>query len=130
MIERPSYEQLKDQQFRNAFLARTVRESVAAQVKTLRKQYRLSLREFARRCGFSYGTAFRLEHPLLNAGTTIKTLLTIASAFDVALIVKFVSWSRFLQEMFIVLPDGTLEYLTETIEPSEDVLRLMEWANA
>lgn len=128
MIEKPTLEQLKDKAFRDAFLARSVRESIAAQVRALRRQHGLSITKFAKRCGLSYGTIFRIEHPLLNAGTKVITLLAITYAFDVALMVKLVSWTRFLQETFIILPNGTMEYFTEQIPPSDEVLRLTEWA--
>jgi transcriptional regulator with XRE-family HTH domain len=130
MMEKPTLEQLKDKAFRDAFLDRAVRQSITAQVKALRRQHGLSMHKFAVRCGLHYTTVFRLEHPSLNSGTRISTLLAIASAFDVALIVRFVPWSRFLQETFVVLPDGTMEYFTEEIRPAEDVLALMEWAAA
>lgn len=130
-MDKPTLEQLKDKAFRSAFMDRSVRESIAAQVKALRRQHDLSMKAFAQRAGLHWGTIFRLEHPNLNASTTIKTLLRIASAFDVALMVKFVSWSRWLQETFIVLPNGAWEYFTENIPASaEELDRLTEWANA
>lgn len=129
LIEKPTLERLKDKAFRDAFLERSVRESIAAQVKALRHQHGLSMEAFAERAGIHYSTVVRLENPhTTSPNVIVGTLLKIASAFDVALMIKFVAWSRFLQETFIILPTGTLEYFTQEIQPSEDALRLMEWA--
>ncbi|HWT01133.1 MAG TPA: helix-turn-helix transcriptional regulator [Pyrinomonadaceae bacterium] len=110
-----------DKEFRDAFMSQTVRESIAAQVKELRTQHGLSRHEFADRAQIAYSTAFRLENPKTNDGVTIKTLLKIAFAFDVALIIKFVSFSRWLVEMFAFTPKGILTF-------EEDAGNLMAWA--
>lgn len=128
MIERPTTEQLKQKAFRDAFINRAVRESVAAQVRALRQQHGLSRLAFAQRVGIHGMTVFRLERPSLNGFTRTDTLLRIASAFDVALMIKFVAWSRFMVETFVLLPNGMLEYLTEHIDREKDAELLTEWA--
>jgi transcriptional regulator with XRE-family HTH domain len=73
------------------------------QIRALREQRGWSQSELGRRTKKPPNVINRLENPESGLNT-IRTCLELASAFDVALIVKFVSFSRFLNEFQDVSP--------------------------
>jgi len=111
-------EKLKSKKFREAFLSSSVRYRVALQVRALRKKYFESQKALGQEMGKPANVISRLENP--NYGKlTIQTLLELAAAFGVGLIVKFASFSEVIEhsenldETFLVVPQFTKELEAE-----------------
>lgn len=118
-------EKLQDKAYRDAYVRAHVSVGIPHQIRALREQRGWSQAELGRRSGKPANVINRLENPE-SGGNTIRTCLEMASAFDVALLVKFVPYSRFLKEFEDVSPQG-LEvpsfcndpYLPVAYEPSQ-----------
>jgi len=81
---------LKDKEYRTSFVEAHINNGIAFQIKTMRGD--LTQEELGMLAGMKQEAICRLENP--NYGSfTLKTLKQIASAFDVALIVRFVPFS-------------------------------------
>jgi transcriptional regulator with XRE-family HTH domain len=90
---------------RQAFVEETVATRITAQIKALRESKGMDYRQFAEKIGKKVSWAYRLEDP--NAPPpTISTLLEIAAAFDIALDVRFCSFSQILNEVVSLTPDS------------------------
>lgn len=89
-------EELKDKEFRDSFVSEHVRTGIAYQITGLREEAGWSQSELGRRAGKPQNVISRLEDPEYGR-PTIQTLLEIASAFDVALLVRFVPFSELLE---------------------------------
>ncbi len=82
-------ENFKDsKEYRDAFVEETVRTQIAAQIRAIREQRRLSRPSLARKMGKSPSWVFRLEDPN-EAPPTVTTLLQVARAYDVNLEIRF-----------------------------------------
>lgn len=123
-------EKLHDKAYRDAYVESHIEVGIPHQIRALREQKgrEWSQGELGRRCGKPANVISRLEDPEYGS-YTIRTLLQIASACDVALLVKFVSYSRFLREFEDVSPQA-LEVpsftcdpgLAETPQPSTNII--------
>jgi transcriptional regulator with XRE-family HTH domain len=78
---------------RTRFVESHLSKTLALQIRILREQTRWSQEELARRVGMNQNAISRLEHPGYGKAT-ITTLKRIASAFDVALVVRFQPFSQ------------------------------------
>lgn len=90
---------LRDKEYRNAYVEEKVATSLPFQIRALREQpdRDWSQAELGRRAGMRQNAISRLEDA--ESGTpSISTLLRLARAFDVALLVKFVPFSKLLHE--------------------------------
>jgi len=83
---------LKNKELRHGLLAKRIPQFIAIQVRLMRQDRGWTIAETAKRCGVSMMTISRIEDVKHNL--TISTLIKIAAGFDVALIVKFASWSE------------------------------------
>jgi hypothetical protein len=102
--------ELRDREFRTAYVASTLAAARAFQIDALRAKREWNQSKLGNRAKKPQSEISRLENPdYINCN--VKTLLDIAAAFDVALIVKFVSFSRFLEEFEDVSPN-TLEVMS------------------
>lgn len=86
---------LKRKGYRASYVAEHVRRGVAYQIRALRDQREWDQGEFSKRLGKPQSVVCRLENPSYGK-MSVHTLLEIASAFDVALQVRFVPFSAFL----------------------------------
>src|SRR5215213_8687879 len=94
---------LESKKYRNAYVAEHVRNGIPFQIRAMRDDKEWTQVELGKEAGKPQNVISRLEDP--NYGKlTIQTLLEIASAFDVALLVKFVPFSRLLKEYEDVSP--------------------------
>lgn len=83
--------------YRNAYVAEHVKTSVPLQIHHIREECDLTQAELAEKAKTTQTVISRLEDP--NYGNlTLNSLLKIASALDIALLVKFVPFSRLLAE--------------------------------
>lgn len=89
----------KDKGFRHRLAFLALGRGLARQIHAMRRDRGWSQKELARRVGVSQSRIAVLEQWCGNV--SIHTLRRIASAFDVALIVRFASWGEF----FLTLGD-------------------------
>ena len=112
---------LSDKGYRYEQMGRTLKASIARQVRALRRGDGLTRAQLAEKLGTVVGRVSILENPHRKDWPRISTLLKVASVFDVALLIKFVTMGRFIQEM-VITPDEVL------IRASDEILQLAEWA--
>lgn len=114
---------LRNKEYRDAYVVEHVKTSAPIQIRTLREQHGFTQSELARRAGMTQTVISRLEDP--NYGNlTINSLLKIASGLDVALLVKFVPFSRLLDEFKDVSPEAIA---AESFE--QEINKLEQWAD-
>ncbi len=85
----------RSEEYRHAFIEESIHSRLTAQIKSLRegRAEPWSYPQLAHRMGKKVSWVYRLEDP--NASLpTIPTLLEVARAFDVALDVRFVPFSK------------------------------------
>ena len=80
---------------RTRFVESHLGKNLAFQIRILRDQAGWSQEELARRVGMNQNAISRLENPTYGKAT-LTTLKRIASAFDVALVVRFVSFGQLI----------------------------------
>ena len=100
-------EELKDKEYRDAFVEEHIDTGIPFQIRALREQKgrEWTQKELGMRTGMAQETISRLEDP--NYGKlTLKTLKRIASAFDVALMVRFVPFSELVEWELKLTPDS------------------------
>lgn len=88
---------LKSKKYREAFVDAMTRNGLAFQIRELRQKAQLSQKELGDRMSKKQNVISRLEDPSYGS-YTLRTLLELASAFDVALDVRFVSFGDFLKQ--------------------------------
>jgi transcriptional regulator with XRE-family HTH domain len=89
--------------YRHAYLAEHVRQGIAYQIRALRNQRGWSQGKFAKLLGKPQSVVCRLEDPDYGK-VTVQTLLEVANVYDVALEVRFVSYSSFLRRTRDISP--------------------------
>jgi len=87
--------ELKDKQYRDAYVASQIRISLPLQIRALRKSRDWTQPELAEHAGMAQPRISEIEKPG-ERRLNIETLLRLASAFDVALQVNFVPFSEFI----------------------------------
>lgn len=88
--------ELEIKEYRDAFVSEHINTGIPFQIKALRKQRGWTQEELAERVGMKQERISALENPNYSK-FTIATLKKIASAFDVALIVRFAPLSELVQ---------------------------------
>lgn len=81
--------------YRDAYLENSVRSGVAYQIQALRKSSGLSQSEFAAKLGKPQSSVCRLEREAYGR-VSVSTLLDIAKALDVGLVVRFTNYVNVL----------------------------------
>lgn len=92
--------ELSEEAFRFAYLADQVRTGIAFQIKSMREQQERNWTqgELGEKMDKPQSTVARLENPDYGK-VTVSTLLEVANAMDVALLIQFVEWDDFLDRM-------------------------------
>ena len=88
------WKRLRDKEYREAFVEGAINDSVAVQIYSMRQDRGWTQQYLADRLDTKQAAISRLEGG--DNPPTLKNLLKIASAFDVALMVRFVPFSEFL----------------------------------
>ena len=97
------FKKLKNKQYRHAYLKEHIRVGIASQIRILRNKSNISQSQLAEIVGTKQSVISRLEDP--DYGTVnLNTLLKIAEAFDVSLLVKFASFGKFINESQDISP--------------------------
>ena len=106
---------------RHEFMAQTVISSIRREVKELRLSRDLTQAQFAERCGMTQSGVARLEDGRGRVSPSISTLLRIAVAMDVALVIQFIGWPEWAQQYgtIWVTPRG---FFTELMPLSDGAL--------
>ena len=94
---KPLIAKLRNRRYRTAYLAEHVRTGIAFQIRALREKIGWTQAQLGTVAGKPQNVISRLENPDYGR-VTLQTLLQFADTFDVALIVRFVPYSRFLRE--------------------------------
>lgn len=96
--KRNKIERLRDKEFRSAYVRATIEHGLAHQIRALRTSRGWSQSDLAKKIGAKNQSAIsRLEDPSYGRHS-LMTIEKLADAFDVALLVKFVPFSRLLDE--------------------------------
>jgi transcriptional regulator with XRE-family HTH domain len=91
------FEKLSRKKYRDAYVAENVRTGIAYQIRALREQRGWNQGRFSAELGKPQSVTSRLENPDYGK-LSIKSLLEVASAFDVALVIKYVNFPEFLRQ--------------------------------
>ncbi|MDO9531958.1 MAG: helix-turn-helix transcriptional regulator [Deltaproteobacteria bacterium] len=81
--------ELKNKEYRDAFVSEHIDTGIPFQVRALREQRGLTQKELAERAGMKQERISAIENPNNKNAFTLSTLKRLASAFDIALIVRF-----------------------------------------
>ncbi len=95
VISKRFADELNEKEMRDAFLAAQLRTKLAAQIRSLRIQRGWSQGQFGESLGKPQSNVSRLEDREVGR-YTLQTLLELASALDVGLVVDFVPYEEFL----------------------------------
>jgi transcriptional regulator with XRE-family HTH domain len=104
------WSKLANKEYRDSFVASNISNTVSSQIFTLRDQRGWTQKELAQRAGMGQSRIPALEDPNIE-NFEIGTLKRIASAFDVALVVRFVpfsdlaNWTADLSEEKLSVPE-------------------------
>jgi transcriptional regulator with XRE-family HTH domain len=96
------FKSLGDREYRQAFAA-DIGTGLAFQIRALRDKHGWTQEELAGRTGKAQETISQLENPDYGR-YTLKTLKTLAAAFDVALAVNFVSFGELVERLANLSP--------------------------
>jgi len=96
---------LKSKVYRAAYVAENIRMSIAFQMKAMREQRDMSQSDLGKLLGKPQSVVSRLENPEYGKAT-VQTLLEVAEALDVALVIKFVPFPEFISYTSDVSPSG------------------------
>jgi hypothetical protein len=86
---------LRDEEFRNGYMARQVKAFLATQIRSLRGEQTQS--EFGEEIGKPQSVVSRLESQVARGMVNIQTLIDIAQAKQIAVIIRFVNFETFLK---------------------------------
>jgi transcriptional regulator with XRE-family HTH domain len=99
------FEKLKSKSYRDAYVAEHVRTGISYQIRALRAQRGWSQKRLAEEMGKPQSVVSRLEDPDYGK-VSIQTVLDGAAAFDVALLVQYISFPEFLRRTRDVSPEA------------------------
>ena len=114
----------KSKQHRNAFVAAHIKEGLCFQIRALRKQRQWTQKTLGRKAGFNQSKISDFENPNYSSALHLDTLKKLASAFEVALIVRFVSFGELIEWSSELRP-GALE-----VPSFADDSRCLGWLQA
>jgi len=96
-------ERLSNKKYRSAYVEQNVKTGIAYQIRNLRGQ--MSQAEFGKKIGKPQSVVSRLEDPDYGK-LNVQTLLEVAAALDIALLVKYVTFPEFIHRTRDVSPEG------------------------
>lgn len=120
---------LANKEYRDSFVASNISNTVSSQIYTLRDHRGWTQKELAQRAGMGQSRIPTLEDPNLD-NFEISTLKRIASAFDVALVVRFVpfselaNWTSDLSEEDLLVPEFAHDGLSPVSANSAQIVHI------
>ncbi|MDA0768847.1 MAG: hypothetical protein BZY79_06545 [SAR202 cluster bacterium Casp-Chloro-G4] len=102
--EKQLFESFQDKDYRDTFVQEHIGVGLAYQIRAMREKFGWTQEEFARRAGKRQEVISQLENPDYGS-YTLKTLKILASAFDVALQVNFVSFRDLIRNAANLTPE-------------------------
>ncbi|MFN8559322.1 MAG: helix-turn-helix transcriptional regulator [Dehalococcoidia bacterium] len=112
--------QLQDKEYRDIFVDSTIRNTLALQIRLTREQRGWTQEQLGQAAGMAQETVSLLENPSYGK-FTLRTLKRIASAFDVALVVRFVPFSQLAEWTTNIPRDGFTVPAFESENEGEDM---------
>ena len=106
---------LSDKEYRDAFVAAQANVGIPFQIRALREREPWTQKEFAEKAGMKQSWISKIENPGYS-GFSLKTLLKLASVFDVGLVVRFVPIGQ-LVEWELNLSNNSLEVPSFSEDP-------------
>lgn len=97
------WERLSDKEYRDAYVEAHISATLEGQIYALREQREWTQKDLADKAGMLQPRISKLEEDCSNV--SLNTLRKIASAFDVALSVRFVPYSRLVRESTATLDE-------------------------
>lgn len=104
VISKSFANELNDKEMRDAYVDAQTRVKIAHQIKSIRAQRGWSQGELGKILGKPQSNVSRLEDVQVGK-YTLSTLLELASAFNVGLVVEFVPYEEFLRRAQDLSPD-------------------------
>jgi len=98
--------ELKNKEYRDAFVSAHIDTGIPFQVRALREHRGLSQKELAERAGMKQERISAIENPNYKNAFTLSTLKRLASAFDIALIVRFAPISQLVDWELKLSPES------------------------
>lgn len=89
-------EKLRNKKYRDLFVAGQIKTGIPFQIRAMRDQRGWTQEELGKRSGLPQSAIARLENPDTIHSPNIKTFQKLASAFDVALIVRFAPFTELI----------------------------------
>lgn len=87
---------IESKPYRDTYLENQVRGTISYQIQALREQYQLTQADLATRLHTKQSAISRLESAQ-ESKASVTTLIEIAQEFDVAVLIRFVAYSEFLE---------------------------------
>lgn len=98
--------ELKNKEYRDAFVSEHIDTGIPFQIRALREQRGLTQKELAERAGMKQERISAIENPNYKNAFTLSTLKRLASAFDIALIVRFAPISQLVDWELKLSPES------------------------
>lgn len=113
----------ESKEYRASYTTGRVRLAIATQIRALREQFSTTQDAFAEKIGKPQSVISRLENPDYGK-MSVQTLLDIAEALDITLVVKFMSYDKFftlLDDKDVSLDALRVESFAETVWRHEQI---------
>ena len=91
------FRKFKEKPYRDAFLASQIRRMIPKQVRAIREGQEMTQQQLADAASTTQTVISRIEKGNGSGNLTIKSLLNLASALDVALVIRFEPIDRFIR---------------------------------
>jgi transcriptional regulator with XRE-family HTH domain len=104
-LSKKLFEKLRRRSYRASYVAEHVRTGISYQIRTLLSQRGWAQKRLAKEMNKPASVISRLVNPDYGK-LNVQTLLEVAAAFDVGLVIKFVSFPEFLRRTRDVSPEA------------------------
>lgn len=123
------WKKLRDKEYRDSFVASQISNTIAAQIFSLREEHGWKQAEVAARAGMKQSRISDLEDPNYENYET-RTLVKLASAFDVGLVIRFVPFSELAKWSANLSPRDFLpmEFSKDAIVPEIEDIKIAQEA--
>lgn len=105
IVTKKLFDRLLRKPYREAYVEENVRTGIAYQIRALREQRGWSQKKLAQVLGKPQSVLSRIEDPDYGK-LSVQTLLEVAAALDVALLVQFAGFPEFIERMQDVSPSA------------------------